>query len=682
MSFLAPWFLLGAVAIAGPILFHLIRRATRNKVQFSNTRFLSASPPRLQKRSTLQHPWLLLLRCLILALLAFGFSRPFFKKDIPVLQDDTQVRHSVLLIDESASMRRTGQWEAAKEQLLNWVRETGIDHRLSILGVSDQVTYILSAELWEKTPSPERWPLVQSLLNQREPGWGATYLDLGLEAALDELEQLSENSDSKARKTIRVFSDLTSGSRLSGLAGRDWPEGCVVEFEPTPKGETNNVGLQWLGWSKIEEGPGKARFSLITSGENQTVTLTARDAVTGQTIGQPQTVYSQVGDKRLFLMEVPEDSARPFTIEISGDSESFDNTFHVAPENLRVAELMFLGPDESDDPKSARFYIERAVSGWEDPKISVMSPGNDWESNTDTLLIIHETPDQARSAKIKEFLSNGGSALLLFTEANQLPLIESLSGTPGWQSPPLSRNYGLFGTIDFEHPVFEIFADPRYNNFANIRFWQANAIQPPAESEARILARFDEGPPAIVELKVGSGSLIAWGGDWTPRASQWVLSSKFVPWFQQLVELSLGGPALPTMAFVHEPHRLIPNDHTQWMQPGSTVPAPAPPTEPGSYQLSTDTGSHWVALNIHHEESRIDPLPWDTWEKLGVPLQAESLLVPQEVSEKQKAAKNAIELEGEQKLWRWLLAGTLLFLAMESLVSLSISRRGAVAAEA
>ena len=44
MSFLSPWFLLGAAAIAGPIIFHLIRRATRNRVQFSSTQFLSASP--------------------------------------------------------------------------------------------------------------------------------------------------------------------------------------------------------------------------------------------------------------------------------------------------------------------------------------------------------------------------------------------------------------------------------------------------------------------------------------------------------------------------------------------------------------------------------------------------------------------------------------------------------------
>ncbi|MDA0347781.1 MAG: BatA domain-containing protein [Verrucomicrobia bacterium] len=682
MSFLSPWFLLGAAAIVGPVIFHLIRRATRNKVQFSSTQFLSASPPRLQKKSNLQHPWLLLLRCLVIALLAFGFSRPFLKRDVPLLKENNQEHHTVLILDESASMRRTGQWEAAKSQLINWVEETGQDHRLSIIGVSDQVSYILSNELWEKTPSSERVPLVRSVLKDREPGWGATYLDSGIDTGLDELEQLAENTGTNAKKTIRIFSDLTNGSRLTGLAGRDWPDNCVVEFEPTVGGETRNAGLQWLGWSKIGEGPRNARLSLITTGENQTITLKAIDAVTGQLIGQQQTVYSQVGDKRLFIMEIPEDQTNPLTIQIEGDSEPFDNTFYVAPKNKREATLPFIGSQASDDPKAARFYMERAVSGWKDPKISITTAEANWEKNTASLLLIGETPTDSQARGIQTFLSNGGTALLLLTNPSQIELIESITGEAGWKSPKLSRNYGLFGTIDFEHPIFKIFADPRYNNFTNIRFWNANTLLAPDNSEARILAKFDEGPAAVVEWKVGDGSLIAWGGDWTPQASQWVLSSKFVPWFQELIEQSLGGPTLPTMAFVNESDQLAGDGEVIWTSLGSGVIDANSTKAPGLYQLGSEGESHWVALNIPHEESRIDSLPFDTWEKLGVPLEASQHLISEEISEQQAAAKNAIELEGEQKLWRWLLIGTALFLAFESLLSIKISRRGFTPAEA
>ena len=35
MNFLAPFFLLGALTVVGPIIFHLIRRTTREKTPFS-----------------------------------------------------------------------------------------------------------------------------------------------------------------------------------------------------------------------------------------------------------------------------------------------------------------------------------------------------------------------------------------------------------------------------------------------------------------------------------------------------------------------------------------------------------------------------------------------------------------------------------------------------------------------
>ena len=66
MSFLAPLFVLGTLAIAAPILFHLIRRTSKEKTLFSSLMFLKPSPPRLTRRSRFEHLLLLALRCLVL----------------------------------------------------------------------------------------------------------------------------------------------------------------------------------------------------------------------------------------------------------------------------------------------------------------------------------------------------------------------------------------------------------------------------------------------------------------------------------------------------------------------------------------------------------------------------------------------------------------------------------------
>src|SRR5438045_9337227 len=117
MSFLTPLFLLGGLAIAGPIIFHLVRRATREKTRFSSLMFLLPSPPRISKRHRLQHILLLILRCVALALLALGFARPFLRE--ASLDDPTAAppKRVVVLVDTSASMRRAGAGPAARRRL-------------------------------------------------------------------------------------------------------------------------------------------------------------------------------------------------------------------------------------------------------------------------------------------------------------------------------------------------------------------------------------------------------------------------------------------------------------------------------------------------------------------------------------------------------------------------------------
>src|SRR2546426_1339848 len=116
MSFLAPLFLLGGLAVALPVIFHLIRRTTRERTVFSSLMFLLPSPPRLTRRSRLEHILLLLLRCLVLCLLALGFARPFIKKAVPPAPPSA-ARRLLLLVETSASMRRADLWSDAKNKV-------------------------------------------------------------------------------------------------------------------------------------------------------------------------------------------------------------------------------------------------------------------------------------------------------------------------------------------------------------------------------------------------------------------------------------------------------------------------------------------------------------------------------------------------------------------------------------
>src|SRR5882724_5290771 len=150
MNFLAPWFLAGAALIAGPIIAHLIRRATRERIAFSAMRFLEPSAPKLDRRSRLRHPWLLALRCLIVAVLAAGFARPFLGGPHAPSLSAARPRFVVAILDESASMQRAGLWSDAVGRVVSVAEKLGAADHFALLSVSSRATELVSFETWDR----------------------------------------------------------------------------------------------------------------------------------------------------------------------------------------------------------------------------------------------------------------------------------------------------------------------------------------------------------------------------------------------------------------------------------------------------------------------------------------------------------------------------------------------------
>ena len=116
MSFLNPFFLIGSLALAVPVLIHLVRREKSEIVQFSSLMFLLRVPKQSIRQQKIKHLLLLALRLLLLALLVGAFARPYLTQLAAQAVSGAQNRGIVMLLDNSYSMRYGTNFDRLKSE--------------------------------------------------------------------------------------------------------------------------------------------------------------------------------------------------------------------------------------------------------------------------------------------------------------------------------------------------------------------------------------------------------------------------------------------------------------------------------------------------------------------------------------------------------------------------------------
>jgi hypothetical protein len=263
------------------------------------------------------------------------------------------------------------------------------------------------------------------------------------------------------------------------------------------------------------------------------------------------------------------------------------------------------------------------------------------------------------------------------------PALAALTGLPDIKISEASGDYALLGDIDFTHPLFAPFADPRFSDFTHIHFWKHRRMEIPAAAQARVLAKFDDGSPALAQISVGAGNLLVLASGWNPADSQLALSSKFPPLMQTMLDWS--GGAVPAR-FQFETGDAIPSPVSsggaalQWQKPDGEKESLAAGTAfaetdlPGIYTATFGDKRRQFAVNLPLDESRTAPMSPDEFARLGVPLQTPSLIPLAKIQEVQLHLQRA-ELEDRQKLWRWLIVGVLAVMFGEIILGGWLARR-------
>ena len=78
LGFLAPLWLAGFASLAVPLVLHLWNRRTGRALRVGSIRLLTGASPPMARRPRLHDPWLLALRCALLAALVLALARPYW----------------------------------------------------------------------------------------------------------------------------------------------------------------------------------------------------------------------------------------------------------------------------------------------------------------------------------------------------------------------------------------------------------------------------------------------------------------------------------------------------------------------------------------------------------------------------------------------------------------------------
>ena len=353
-----------------------------------------------------------------------------------------------------------------------------------------------------------------------------------------------------------------------------------------------------------------------------------------------------------------------------------------------------LGPDAPDDPNGLLYYLGRVFESTPQRTVRVVAnPAAPDPKVAPGLIVVASELAPDRAAEVRRRIEAGASALVVATRAGESPTLAALLGVPRveWADAPAGRD-AMLGEVAFDHPLFAPLAGPQFNDFTKIRFWKHRVATDPGPplAGARVVARFDDNSPAIVEKPAGRGRIVVFTSGWNPADSQLARSSKFVPLMASLLDrrgaasgdpkryqvgdrvplVDLGFPAERTGAVeVRQPDgKVVP------LEPGTG--AFAATDAPGVYSaraVGPDAGPpRLFAVNLDPSESRTAPLGRETLQQLGAKFAGDA--AREQLNAETLRQMQTAELEGRQKFWRWLVLGAIALLLGETWLAGRVDR--------
>ncbi len=629
MSFLYPLFLLGALAIAIPIVLHLFRRKTDLVVEFPAVRLLEKAPVERQRRRRLRELILLALRVSALLLLAFAFARPYFDRAAGAIPAPV----TVVALDTSLSLSAPGQFAAAQQAARRAIEAAPATHAIALVTFADSAVLAVQA-------TTDRGGLIRAVDAAKVTAGGTRYRTA--------LARAAEAIGSRTGRIV-VITDLQQVGWDAGDEG-GVPDGIeiqAIEIEPPP----SNLA--------------------VTAARRDGAAVVAAVHNFGQRASSVR-VRLRVDDRELATktVDVAPQAAADVRIEAAlptrgGATVSIDDEAGYQSDNVRYVLLdppgavpVYVITSQPPGSSNAGLYVERALTVADDSRafspqvidgreFSTL-PGERPLSGAGAVIVLGTSTLERRGRDlIAAFLRDGGRVLVSLGPDTDLETLDDTLGTAVEVSPvedDPARKTVTLAAVDGRHPIFRPFASPTgaLGDVYVERYRRLN------DQEGRtVLARFAGAGIAMTEQTVGQGRLLLFASDLDNRWNRFPLNPAFVPW------------AIETARYLAQ-GREQRQSYTLPNVPSGVAPVP------GIYDLlgssaPGSTGGQPVRIAVNPDVRESNPARTSVEEFVGTVTRLNALAG-------ERARVEARQQEDQQRLWQFGLVVMFLALVSEGLI--------------
>lgn len=537
MSFINPLFILGGLAVAVPILLHLIKREHARKIEFPTLMFLRRISKKTIRYQKLRHLLLLLLRILAFALIVLAFMRPYRERTHSAAPGETASSAHIILLDNSMSMGFQNRWERAKTAAADILRKLGPGDKCAILEFSDRV--VARTQL-SGDPS--------DALAQIEAGIELSDRSTRYGQALNAAGKLASEAGA-GRRIVYLVSDFQKNGY--GAEEREFHLDAGIELRPMDVGseDFSNLTIRDARVVEVDSGSGggviiKASVANFGSQDRRDVQVIL--FVDGRNFAEKRIDVAKGGTQTLeYQLPGLVFGSHSIVLAVNDPYLTQDNRFYMTLDARGKTPVIVVENPASPGRRAPGFFLAKALNvGALSPyKMNAVSPQSLVISGG--LLIWNNVQGgtAAVQKKLRDFVAAGGGLAVILGDSVQsadfnntfgswLPvrIIEpTATGRVAGRRP--SEQYNLMTDIRMDHPIFQPFNKPHSGTFSSSRFFFHAPVS--VGSGAEVAARFDNGDPALISASLEKGRVLIFTSSADDTSNDFPLKSIYAPFWQQ-----------------------------------------------------------------------------------------------------------------------------------------------------